>query len=125
MRTSKRIDPGKLRNKLAFYEQVATPTAHGNSTVLEFVEIAWANKNTQIQRSNFASLGGANIDNQDVIFTIRKNPNFQPSKSMLINDLENNEWYNIASFQPLEDPAYYTRILAIRKDKSFNPVVGT
>ena len=124
-RRAQKIPLGELRNKLEFYETISTPTANGSTTTYQLVYTQLFKKDTNIQRSFFAYQSGAALDNQDCIFIGRKNPNFEPTKNMIIRNVNDNLWYNVLAYQPLEDPVSWIRISVQKKTETFNPVITT
>ena len=110
-RRARKFDIGLMRNRISFYSQVSTPTAHGSVTAYIFLITRFASKETIQQGSFYANTLGMNLTTQGVTFYTRKHPDFFPKKDMYIKNENDSIWYKVLSAQPLEDPKAFYRII--------------
>lgn len=110
-RRARKFDIGFMRNRITFYSQSATSTAHGTTLNYTPIITRFASKDTNNQSQFYALIAGANMNTQSVVFYTRQHPTFFPSKDLFVKNENDSKWYKVLSCQPLEDPQAYYRIV--------------
>lgn len=131
MRTKRsKEDPGDYNHRILFYQESYSEGLDGSQkvtlTLVPGLPILglWAKKTIIKDFNQMAIQAGATIENDDCFFTIRSMKSFYPGKAMLVRSVRTGDWFNIASVQELQDPAFHVRIVAIRKDKYAPYITG-
>ncbi len=131
------MNPGKLNHRIKFSQEVATANDFGGQTVT-FVPVVcsettptdttWGDLQPIKQYNQLAIEAGASLLNGDKILIIRYRKNFQPTKSMIFEDLNNpGDAYTVHSISPYypgQKAAFQNTEQKVYKDNVFIFILG-
>ena len=109
----KAYDPGRLRHKIDFVQEVATDNGSGGTTVTtEIVLSTFAGKDKINQFNQMVIDAGATVFNGDTYFVIRNRNGFYPAKDMKVVNGEDS--YTIHGVVDLDYPVTFIQMLCVR-----------
>lgn len=105
-------DPGRLRHKIQFYQDVATENTSGGTSVTETLILStFAGKEEPSQYTQNGLNAGKSEYNQYHYFVIRNRSGFMPVKDMKL--VYGDTRYIVQSVKMMDDPCTFLKVLCV------------
>lgn len=131
------MNPGKLNHRIRFMQEVATPDGNGGSVMTTEpvvcsettpTDVTWGDLQPIKQWNQAAFEAGLSVENGDKMLIIRYRKNFQPTKSMIFEDLNNpGDTYTvraISPYQPGSKSTFQNTDQTVYKDQVYVFIMG-
>lgn len=131
------MNPGKLNHRIKFSQTTQTTNPSGGQVVTEVAVVCsdstptdttWGDLQPIRQYNQWALESGASVLNGDKILIIRYRKDFQPTKSMLFEDMETpGDVYTVHAISPYyqgQKQSFQNNEQTVYKDKVFVFILG-